>query len=388
MNLTKKLKNFFTMSRKANGGFTLVELIVVIAILAILGGVAVPAYSGYVKKANMTADQALASDVAYALTMYYYNNGGKVDGGYVVLKADGTVEMDENGIGAAAMEAAFGSDWRNVCKLKYDGWTGGLYNEVAKLTDAQIETITNSTFLTHATTESMMNAATGLLEIAATEIAGSDNISGNLTKLGLTALNDKLSGVDQEDMGTVIANLLVGTYAEAIANGTVNATAGDENFDPMVNLMNIYANAYAYTEYSGNDAYQRAVEQAIINAANDPNGGVDALKNLGSTSTNWGSVVGRDVYGEYRSFGNNFASGNNAALKEMMGAISVVANGYADNESLADPNLFSSATVTDQVNSFVNAVKLVDSGVTLPTLYMGDVALVLFADGTVLNSIG
>ena len=37
---------------KANGGFTLVELIVVIAILGILVGVGMPAYSGYVQKAK------------------------------------------------------------------------------------------------------------------------------------------------------------------------------------------------------------------------------------------------------------------------------------------------------------------------------------------------
>ena len=40
---------------KKNGGFTLVELIVVIAILAILAAVAVPAYNGYIKKANNSA---------------------------------------------------------------------------------------------------------------------------------------------------------------------------------------------------------------------------------------------------------------------------------------------------------------------------------------------
>ena len=75
MNMKKKMKAFFTLKRRANDGFTLVELIVVIAILAILGGVAVPAYSGYVKKAERANDEALLAEINTAFASACLING-------------------------------------------------------------------------------------------------------------------------------------------------------------------------------------------------------------------------------------------------------------------------------------------------------------------------
>ena len=67
---------------KKNGGFTLVELIVVIAILAILAGVAVPVYSGYITKANEAADYTLLDSVKTAAV-------------FAATEQDPTVSLDE-----------------------------------------------------------------------------------------------------------------------------------------------------------------------------------------------------------------------------------------------------------------------------------------------------
>lgn len=75
---------------KSNGGFTLVELIVVIAILAILASVAVPAYSGYLDKANEVQTQVDHAAADRAIKAAFAMNYVEYDENLVTWNAEKT----------------------------------------------------------------------------------------------------------------------------------------------------------------------------------------------------------------------------------------------------------------------------------------------------------
>ncbi len=64
-----------TKIKRRSRGFTLVELVIVIAIVIILSVVSVPIYRGYIDKAEMTEAYALLSTCLSAQKAYYSEHG-------------------------------------------------------------------------------------------------------------------------------------------------------------------------------------------------------------------------------------------------------------------------------------------------------------------------
>lgn len=55
-------------------GFTLIELMIVVAVVAILAGIGLPAYSGYVNRAKISEAVANLSDMRVKMEQYFLDN--------------------------------------------------------------------------------------------------------------------------------------------------------------------------------------------------------------------------------------------------------------------------------------------------------------------------
>ena len=67
--------------KRLYSGFTLIELMIVVAIIGILAAIAIPQYQNYVARTQVAEGLALASGVKTALTLYYQETGGFPDAG-------------------------------------------------------------------------------------------------------------------------------------------------------------------------------------------------------------------------------------------------------------------------------------------------------------------
>ena len=130
------MKKFIKKLAKKAEGFTLVELVVVIAILGILAGVAVPAYSGYLEKANKAKDEQVVSYANTVMQSAFASEGLTVsDAGVASVAASGTkltITLASADV-CEAMHTFAGKSYTTGAKaIEFDGLSGKLNSKIAE----------------------------------------------------------------------------------------------------------------------------------------------------------------------------------------------------------------------------------------------------------------
>lgn len=99
--------------KRVQQGFTLIELMIVVAIIGILAAIAIPAYQDYTKRAHVSEGLSLAAGAKTAVSEFYStNNAWPTDNASAGLAASNTITgnaVTAVGVNASQITVVFNS---------------------------------------------------------------------------------------------------------------------------------------------------------------------------------------------------------------------------------------------------------------------------------------
>ncbi|HAA45766.1 MAG: pilin [Halomonas sp. 54_146] len=132
-----------TTRNTKQGGFTLIELMIVVAIIGVLASIAVPQYQNYVARAQVSEAISLASSAKTAVSEYYVTNGE-----FPVDNATAGLSDDTDIKGSYVQSVTVGTGGVITAKMASADVVGALIDKTLDFTPTASDADTNSGSIT------------------------------------------------------------------------------------------------------------------------------------------------------------------------------------------------------------------------------------------------